>query len=367
MLANPKLTEPDPRDLRRSRARRFLAVRAPRGPRQRQRVPAAVSRGQASQQAGAGAADRRAAQHQDRSVGAVRRADQAHPRIQAAIAQHPRSHRAVPGDQGRTAARLGAAGEDLRRQGGGELSLRQADHQADQRRRRSRQQRSRRRRAAEGRLPRRLQCQPRGSDHSGRRSVRADLDRRHGGLRHRQHEAGAQRRADHRHARRRQYRNPRRCRRGEHRDLRPGGRRRHDPAQAGAGCDRRHPPLAAAGAGDHRDRERRVLARRSRPLRLDRPRAALSRPLHGVGRFRFLLRGAARHRRALAGGAGLDPRLDPQRGADAVVLFRPHHPRICRGDLERAGACGGARAGAGPARGEGVNSGRSGIHYLWRH
>ena len=98
---------------------------------------------QASQQARAGAADRRTPRHQGRSVGAVRRPDQAHPRIQAAAAQHPRDRRAVPGDQGRAAARLGAAGENLRRQGGGELSLRQADHQADQRRRRGRQQRSR--------------------------------------------------------------------------------------------------------------------------------------------------------------------------------------------------------------------------------
>ena len=64
------------------------------------------------------------------------------------------------------------------------------------------------------------------------------------------------------------------------------------------------------------------------------PRAAPSRPLHGQRRFRFLLRGPARHRRALAGGAGLDQGLDPQRGADAVVLVRPHHPRICRGDLD---------------------------------
>ena len=78
------------------------------------------------------------------AVGAVRRADQAHPRIQAPAAQHPRDGRAVPGDEGRAAEGLGAAGQDLRRQGGGELSLRQADHQADQRRRRGRQQRPRR-------------------------------------------------------------------------------------------------------------------------------------------------------------------------------------------------------------------------------
>ena len=163
---------------------------------------------------------------------------------------------------------------------------------------------------------------------------------------------------DHRHAGRRQYRNPRPCRRGEHRHLRHGSRRRHDPAQAGPGRDRRDQPLAAAGAGHHRDRERRVLARRSRPLRLHRPRAALPRSLHGLGRFRFLLRRPARHRRPLAGGAGLDPRLHPQRGADAVVLLRPHHPRICRGDLERPGARG--RAGAKrSARGDAVIFGRA--------
>ena len=113
---------------------------------------------------------------------------------------------------------------------------------------------------------------------------------------------------------------------------------RHGPAQAGAGCDRRDQALAAAVARHQRDRERRIFARRSRPVRIDRARAAPSRPLHGQRRFRFLLRGPARHRRALAGGAGLDPRQHPQRGADGVVLVRPHHPRICRGDLERAGA-----------------------------
>ena len=185
----------------------------------------------------------------------------------------------------------------------------------------------------------------------GRRPVRTDFDRGHGSLRHRQHEAGAERRADHRHARRRQYRNPRPCRRGKHRDLRHGGDGRGGAAQAGAGCDRRDPALAAAFARHQRDRVRRIFARRSRPVRIDRARAAPSRPLHGQRRFRFLLRGPARHRRALAGGAGLDPGLDPQRGADAVVLVRPHHPGICRGDLERAGAAGAAAgvAGAGGA------------------
>ena len=126
--------------------------------------------------------------------------------------------------------------------------------------------------------------------------------------------------------------------------------RRGGPAQAGAGCHRRDPPLAAAVARHRRDRERRVLARRSQPLRIDRACAAPSRPLHGQRRFRFLLRGPARHRRALAGGAGLDPGQHPQRRADAVVLLRPHHPRICRGYLERAGAADCAAGAAGEGR-----------------
>ncbi len=79
MLANPRPDRAAARDLRRSRARRFLAARAARGAFQRPRIPEAVPRRQAPQQAGAGAADRRAQQHQGRSVGAVRRADQAHP------------------------------------------------------------------------------------------------------------------------------------------------------------------------------------------------------------------------------------------------------------------------------------------------
>ena len=103
------------------------------------------------------------------------------------------------------------------------------------------------------------------------------------------------------------------------------------------------------------------------PVRIDRARAAPSRPLHGERGFRFLLRGPARHRRALAGGAGLDAGLDPQRRADGVVLLRPHHPRICRGDLERAGA----RTAAGRCRSRARSAGRRARvgknHYLRRH
>jgi hypothetical protein len=136
------------RDLRRSRARRSNQAATSRSPRQRQRVPATIPQRQASQQGRAGAADRRTPQRQGRSDCAVRRPDQAYPRIQAAAAQYSRDHRALSSDEGRAAARLGAARKDLRRQGGGELSLRQVDHQAHQRRRRNRQQRSGHRRTA---------------------------------------------------------------------------------------------------------------------------------------------------------------------------------------------------------------------------
>ena len=69
-------------------------------------------------------------------------------------------------------------------------------------------------------------------DHPGGRPLRADLHRGHGGLRHRQHEDGAQRRADHRHARRRQCRIARPRRRSQHLHLRPHRRRSRGLARA---------------------------------------------------------------------------------------------------------------------------------------
>ena len=115
---------------------------------------------------------------------------------------------------------LGAARKDLRRQGGRELRAGQADHQADQRCRQGGERRSDHARPAPRRVPARLQCQPGGDDHSRRRPVGANLDRRHGSLGHRQHEARAQRCADHRHARRRQCGDPRTRRPGQHLHLR---------------------------------------------------------------------------------------------------------------------------------------------------
>ena len=113
-----------------------------------------------------------------RSRRAVRRAHQAHPRVQAPAAQHPGDDRAVQRHPRAADLELGAAGEDLRRQGGRQLSPRQADHQADQRRGARDQQRPGAARAAEGGVHARLQCQPGRGDHSGRRPVGADLHRR---------------------------------------------------------------------------------------------------------------------------------------------------------------------------------------------
>ncbi|MCK7578818.1 MAG: glycogen/starch/alpha-glucan phosphorylase [Chromatiales bacterium] len=74
-------------------------------------------------------------------------------------------------------------------------------------------------------------------DHAGGGPVGADLHRRHGGLRHRQHEAVAERRAHHRHARRRQHRDPRAGRRRQHLHLRPHAPTR-SPSSAGAATRR---------------------------------------------------------------------------------------------------------------------------------
>ncbi len=89
-----------------------------------------MRRGTAGEQGRARPARRRATGRGYRSGRDVRRADQAHPRVQAAAPEHPRDHRAVQRDPRATDARLGAAREDLRRQGRRGLSAGEAHHQA---------------------------------------------------------------------------------------------------------------------------------------------------------------------------------------------------------------------------------------------
>ena len=137
-LADPVQPRPDragPRGDRRQVPRRHQRADRPRRICRRCRLPREVRGGEARQQGAAGEPRRRAARHQGRSVGAVRHPDQAHPRIQAPAAQHHRDGGALRPDPLASRARLDAAREVLRRQGGAELSQRQADHQARQRRR----------------------------------------------------------------------------------------------------------------------------------------------------------------------------------------------------------------------------------------
>ena len=180
------------------------------------------------------------------------------------------------------------------------------------------------------------------------RSLRADLHRRQGGLRHRQHEVHDERRPDHRHARRRQRRDPR------------GGRRRNfflfgltadEVAQAaatatGRGADRRRPELAAAldsiaaGAFSGGDRER------FRPL-VENLRA--SDPFLVLADYAGYVACQSRVEAAWRDPPHWTPHVDPQHRAIRQILLRPLDPRILRPDLERHP--GQDRAGMSPAAG----------------
>jgi starch phosphorylase len=177
-------------------------------------------RAQRRRPSGARGPHRRAARGGGRSGRAVRRAGQAGARVQAPAPERAAHGRAARRHPGAADARPGAGGEGLRRQGGGGLPPGQAGHQAGARRGARRQRRPGGARAAEGGVPAGLQRQPRRGHHPGRRPVRADLHRGHGGVGHGQHEAGAERRADHRHAGRRHRGDPRARRRGERLHLR---------------------------------------------------------------------------------------------------------------------------------------------------
>jgi len=97
----------------------------------------------------------------------------------------------------------------LRRQGRTRLRDGQEHHQVHRQHRRGGQFRSAGQGSAACRLPARLPRQPDGEDLPCGRPLRADLDRRQGGQRHRQHEVHDERCFDHRHARWREHRDPR--------------------------------------------------------------------------------------------------------------------------------------------------------------
>jgi hypothetical protein len=150
---------------------------------------------------------------------------------------------------------LDPARKDLRRQGGTELSQRQAGHQTGQRHCPPHQFRPVGGRIAQGGVRAQLQRDPGRAHHPCGRPVRTDLDRGHGSIGHGQHEVRAQRRADHRHARWREHRDQGPGGRRQHRDLRPDRRgsgrapmatTRARSSRAAANCSRRSRPLPAA-------------------------------------------------------------------------------------------------------------------------
>ena len=202
-------------------------------------------------------------------------------------------------EDGETAAR--AAHVLLRRQGGAGLLHGQADHQVDPRGRRGRERRSAHARLAARRFPARLPRHAGRGDHAGGGVERADFDGGEGSVGHRQHEAGPQRRADDRHARRREHRDPRRSGRGEHLHLRPARRggvvAPQDRLQPRALPRRepQHPPR-----GRH-DRRRPFLPRRQGPLPPDRGQTPQrARRVRPPRRSRAVHRNAAARRRGLA-------------------------------------------------------------------
>ena len=217
----------------------------------------------------------------------------------------------------------------LRREGGAELPAGQAHHQADQLGRSRGQRRPRRRRPDQGRLPPRLQRLGRRARRARRRYLRADLARRQGGIRHRQHETGPQRGRHRRHARRRQHRDPRPGRGRQLLPLRPHRRPGHHPPAARL-LPRRLLPRRRRAQGRHRRPRLRCLLRRG-PRRL--PAAHLIPPqlgrVHGPRRLPALHRLPRPGRRASLGRPGpVDPDVHPEHRTLRLLLLRPDRPRL---------------------------------------
>ena len=177
--------------------------------RRRRRVPQPLPGPEARQQAAPRRHHPRAGRGRGRRRLALRRAGQTHPRVQAPAPQPAPRRRPLQPDPRQPGRGGRAAHRDLRRQGRARLPAREGGDPPDQQRRARRQRGPRGRRTPQGRVPARLRRVARPEDHAGGGPLRADLDRGLRGLGHGQHEAEPQRRADHRHARRRQHRDSR--------------------------------------------------------------------------------------------------------------------------------------------------------------
>ena len=143
--------------------------------------------------------------------------------VQAPAAQRAAHHLPVPEAEGGSPLRLHPPHLPVRRQGGPRLRGGQADHPSHQLRGRHDRQGSHLQGSAAGGVPGELPGEPGGKAHARQRALRADLHRRQGGQRHRQHEVHDERRGDHRHPGRRQRGDAPGAGRREHLPLRPEG------------------------------------------------------------------------------------------------------------------------------------------------
>ena len=188
------------------------------------------------------------------------------------------------------------------------------------------------------RVPAQLQRQPGRSDHPCRRPVGADLHRRHGGLRHRQHEVGAERRADHRHAGRRQHRDARPRRRRQLLHLRAHARARWTRRRR-AGIDARDTIAASPALAQvlDADRVRRVFAGRPRRVSMAWRTIFATTTTSWSPPTSTATARRRRSRRALAASARLVAQRDRQYRERRLVLFRPRHRRVRERDLASEG------------------------------
>ena len=231
------------------------------------------------------------------------------------------------------AGRHHAAHLHLRRQGRARLQDRQGHHPPDQRGGRGRQQRQARRGPAQGAVPAELQRDAGREGHPGRRPVRADLAGRQGGVGHGQHEVRPQRRADHRHRRRRQHRDPRAGRGRQLLPVRVAGARGRGAVREGLRAELVLRVRPEPEAGHRPDRPGRLLRRRPGHVRAGRGQPALRGPLHGPGRLPRLHRRPGRGRRRVRRHRRLDEVGHPQRGPVRVLLLRPLDAPLHRPDL----------------------------------
>jgi hypothetical protein len=128
----------------------------------------------------------------------LRRAGQADSRVQTAALERPLHRVALSAVEGGLQPERCATHVHLWRQSGASIWVREADDPLRQRRRRCRERRSRHARPTVGGLPSRLQRTTGPARLSCSRSLRADLDRRTGGVWHGKHEVRHERRRHHR-------------------------------------------------------------------------------------------------------------------------------------------------------------------------